>query len=275
MSGGRMHFMFNRVGGLKEDLPAGLVGPRRGRGRTAVGAGWPALRTWCSPTSVRGAHPRRRGADPRRRDAHGVSGPVARASGRRPRPAPRRALPGLLRALAEACCGADPRPTATPGRGSRCCIEQAAVSLDLVARASTGCGPCDPARSTSGCPRSCGRPRGRRTLDREPARLNGYYLVSRGERDAVADEAAQRVVQQRRRAARAAAGCPRRRPRAGAELAVLRGRRHRQVSDVGCSDDARLTKFAMEPACPHAEERRRPARRRRRRRGSGSTSPSS
>src|SRR5688572_19635080 len=32
VSGGRMHFMFNRVGGLKEDLPAGWLG----RARTAV-----------------------------------------------------------------------------------------------------------------------------------------------------------------------------------------------------------------------------------------------
>src|SRR4029078_4471956 len=26
-SGGRLHYMFNRVGGLKEDLPAGWLGP--------------------------------------------------------------------------------------------------------------------------------------------------------------------------------------------------------------------------------------------------------
>src|ERR687885_766149 len=34
ISGGRMHFMFNRVGGLKDDLPAGWTG----RVRTAVSA---------------------------------------------------------------------------------------------------------------------------------------------------------------------------------------------------------------------------------------------
>ncbi len=32
VSGGRMHYMFNRVGGLKEDLPAGWLDRRR-RGR--------------------------------------------------------------------------------------------------------------------------------------------------------------------------------------------------------------------------------------------------
>ena len=34
VSGGRMHYMFNRVGGLKEDLPAGWMG----RARRAVAA---------------------------------------------------------------------------------------------------------------------------------------------------------------------------------------------------------------------------------------------
>ena len=35
-SGGRIHYMFNRVGGLKEEVPAGLdrTGPRRDRRRT-------------------------------------------------------------------------------------------------------------------------------------------------------------------------------------------------------------------------------------------------
>ena len=37
MSGGRMHFMFNRVGGLKDDIPVGWLGRdvRRGRGSPA------------------------------------------------------------------------------------------------------------------------------------------------------------------------------------------------------------------------------------------------
>ena len=40
VSGGRMHYMFNRVGGLKEDLPGRLAGPgrRRGHRRSATGS---------------------------------------------------------------------------------------------------------------------------------------------------------------------------------------------------------------------------------------------
>ena len=40
VSGGRMHYMFNRVGGLKEDLPGRLARPgrRRRRPRSAAGS---------------------------------------------------------------------------------------------------------------------------------------------------------------------------------------------------------------------------------------------
>ena len=51
VSGGRMHYMFNRVGGLKEDLPAGWTG----RAREAVAA-------------VRSAHGRVRRPGARQRD---------------------------------------------------------------------------------------------------------------------------------------------------------------------------------------------------------------
>ncbi len=82
VSGGRMHYMFNRVGGLKEDLPAGWLArasgaPREVRERlpelTASGAG--RLRT-----SRRG-RVASASCDASRCSAYGVSGPVARASG--------------------------------------------------------------------------------------------------------------------------------------------------------------------------------------------------
>ena len=43
VSGGRMHYMFNRVGGLKEEVPAGWTRPRPGghrRGPPAAAATW-------------------------------------------------------------------------------------------------------------------------------------------------------------------------------------------------------------------------------------------
>ncbi|GAA4685350.1 NADH-quinone oxidoreductase subunit D [Streptomyces chumphonensis] len=81
LSGGRMHYMFNRVGGLKEDLPAGWTD----RARAAVGALRSRMGVYddlvlgneifrartegvgvLSPATVHG---------------YGVSGPIARASG--------------------------------------------------------------------------------------------------------------------------------------------------------------------------------------------------
>ena len=50
VSGGRMHYMFNRVGGLKEDLPAGWTGRAQARGRTRSAAGCRTSTTWSSAT---------------------------------------------------------------------------------------------------------------------------------------------------------------------------------------------------------------------------------
>jgi len=81
VSGGRMHYMFNRVGGLKEDLPAGWTG----RARHAVSAVRSRMdvfdRLVLGNEIFRG---RTRGVgvlDPAVVHAYGVSGPVARASG--------------------------------------------------------------------------------------------------------------------------------------------------------------------------------------------------
>ena len=104
ISGGRMHYMFNRVGGLKEELPAGWLSrvqaaARRGAGGAAGdrGSGQPGRRF---PRRTRGV-----GRDQRRAGAP-VRGERARRPGqrRRFRPAPRRALPGLRRAR-RTCCG--------------------------------------------------------------------------------------------------------------------------------------------------------------------------
>jgi NADH-quinone oxidoreductase subunit D len=81
LSGGRMHYMFNRVGGLKEDLPEGWL-DRVGMATAAVRRILPQLAaaTLDDPTFAG----RTRGVgvlDAAAVGEYGVSGPVARASG--------------------------------------------------------------------------------------------------------------------------------------------------------------------------------------------------
>jgi len=80
-SGGRMHYMFNRVGGLKEDVPAGWLR----RVETAVNGvrrRLPELESLISGNEI--VEARARGVGVLDREtclAYGVSGPIARASG--------------------------------------------------------------------------------------------------------------------------------------------------------------------------------------------------
>ena len=70
-----MHYMYNRMGGLKEDVPAGWTG----RARTAVAGVRPVLAGLKLSID---AVPRGIGVlSPRDVLSYGVSGPVARASG--------------------------------------------------------------------------------------------------------------------------------------------------------------------------------------------------
>ena len=82
VSGGRMHYMFNRVGGLKEDLPGRLDRP----GPAAVAAvrapDAATSTTWCSATRSSAPAPAASACfTPPTVHAYGVSGPIARASG--------------------------------------------------------------------------------------------------------------------------------------------------------------------------------------------------
>ena len=77
-SGGRIHYMANRVGGLKEDVPAGWTD--RVRAASARSAG--GCPTGPADRGTRRRARRRRGVlSPADAKAYGVSGPVARASG--------------------------------------------------------------------------------------------------------------------------------------------------------------------------------------------------
>ncbi|MGW1989762.1 NADH-quinone oxidoreductase subunit D [Embleya sp. NPDC001921] len=181
ISGGRMHFMFNRVGGLKEDLPAGWTG----RVRHAVAtvrtrlAGLDAL---VSGNEIFRARTRGVGVlSPALVAAYGVSGPIARASGvdfdlRRDEP---------YLAYGEL---ADVLRVVTREEGDclarfECLLEQVHVSLDL---ADACCDRLD--RLPQGpvnlrLPKVLKAPEGHTYAWTEnPLGLNGYYLVSRGEK---------------------------------------------------------------------------------------------
>ncbi|AXI78893.1 NADH-quinone oxidoreductase subunit D [Peterkaempfera bronchialis] len=180
-SGGRMHYMFNRVGGLKEDLPAGWLGRVRAavaqvrsqmhriddlvlgneifRGRTAgVGVLAPEL-----------VH------------AYGVSGPIARASGvdfdlRRDEPY-----------LAYGELG-DVLRVAVREEGDclarfECLLEQTHNSLDLADACLDRLAGLPPGPVNQRLPKVLKAPEGHTyTWTENPLGVNGYYLVSRGDK---------------------------------------------------------------------------------------------
>jgi len=183
ISGGRMHFMFNRVGGLKDDIPAGWPDRARAavrRVRVRVRDDIDAL--------VRGNEifrARTRGVGvlaPSLAEAFGVSGPIARASGldvdlRRDEPylAYAELPPDVLRIV-----------TRTEGdclARFECLLDQVYVSLDIAEHClgvldSLPVGPINVR-----LPKVVKAPEGETYAWTEnPLGINGYYLVSRGEK---------------------------------------------------------------------------------------------
>ena len=81
LSGGRMHYMFNRVGGLKEDMPAGWL-DRAGAAVSAVRSRLPQIEDLIFGNEIFQARTRGVGLlSPNLIEAYGVSGPIARAAG--------------------------------------------------------------------------------------------------------------------------------------------------------------------------------------------------
>jgi NADH-quinone oxidoreductase subunit D len=81
ISGGRMHYMFNRVGGLKEDMPAGWL-DRVDDAAAAVRSRMPQIEDLIFGNEIFQARTRGVGVLSRELvDAYGVTGPIARGSG--------------------------------------------------------------------------------------------------------------------------------------------------------------------------------------------------
>jgi NADH-quinone oxidoreductase subunit D len=184
ISGGRMHFMFNRVGGLKEDLPAGWL-DRVSDAVVGVRRRLPAMRDMILGNEIFIARTRGVGVlDAETVHAYGVSGPIARASGvdtdlRRDEPYLaygelfRDGGPGRVITRTEGDCYARFAVLA----------EQVSVSLELV-------DVCvDQLRSLPQGPINLKLPKVLKVPEghtycwtENPLGLNGYYLVSRGEK---------------------------------------------------------------------------------------------
>ncbi len=178
-SGGRMHFMFNQVGGVKDDVPAGWPG-RAGQAVAEVRRRMPGLARLIrsdeavAQTAGTGVLSRETALQ------YGVSGPVARASGldldlRRDEPyLAYGELAGVLRVVGRTAGDCQAR--------YECLLDQVDASLDLVEagldRLGTVGGPVNVR-----LPKTVRAPEGHTYAWTEnPLGINGYYLVSRGEK---------------------------------------------------------------------------------------------
>jgi NADH-quinone oxidoreductase subunit D len=179
IAGGRMHYMFNRVGGLKEELPAGWLG-RVGAAVAGVRAGLPAVGAIVSADALFRARTRDVGVlSAEQVLQYGVSGPAARASGvdfdlRRDEPyLAYGELAGTLRVVT--------RPEGDCLARFECLLGQIEVSLDLADTCASRLATMPPGPISARLPKVLRIPEGHiYAWTENPLGLNGYYLVSRG-----------------------------------------------------------------------------------------------
>jgi NADH-quinone oxidoreductase subunit D len=181
LSGGRMHYMFNRVGGLKEDLPEGWAG-RASDATTAVRALLPQLTD--ATTEELTFVERTRGVGLLAREtalAHGVSGPVARASG--VAVDLRREEPYLAYGELQDVLTVPTRDTGDAEARFAVLLEEIAASLDLVDACLDRVQTLSRGPVNVRLPKIVKAPEGATYAWTEsPGGVNGYYLVSRGEK---------------------------------------------------------------------------------------------
>jgi NADH-quinone oxidoreductase subunit D len=179
ISGGRMHFMFNRVGGLKEELPAGWL-DRTGAAVAAARAALPAIGAVIREDGAFRARTRGVGVLTRGQVLqYGVSGPAARASGvdfdlRRDEPyLAYGELAGVLRVVT--------RQEGDSLARFECLLEQVGVSLELADACAGRLSGLPPGPISARLPKVFRVPAGHTYAWTEnPLGLNGYFLVSRG-----------------------------------------------------------------------------------------------
>ena len=183
-TGGRLHLMFNQVGGLKADLPAGWLGRAESAIR-AVRARMPDIAGLLVGNEIIQARAKGVGVLTREMAlAHGVSGPIARASGldmdlRRDEP---------YLAYGELFVDGGPGRVITRTDGDalarlECLLEQVYVSLDVAEHCLGVLGSLPQGPVNVRLPKIVKVPEGHRyTQTENPLGFNGYYLVSRGDK---------------------------------------------------------------------------------------------
>jgi NADH-quinone oxidoreductase subunit D len=181
ISGGRMHFMFNRVGGLKDDLPAGWLDRVRQTVR-AVRVRLEEITRLIHGNEIFRARTRGVGRlTAEQVGAYGISGPIARAAGvdfdlRRDEPyLAYGELQDVLRVV-----------TRTEGdcfARFECLLDQTRVALDLAEACADRLATLPQGPINLRLPKVLKVPEGETYAWTEnPLGLNGYYLVSRGEK---------------------------------------------------------------------------------------------
>src|SRR5690348_10786282 len=184
VSGGRMHYMFNRVGGLKEDLPAGWTG-RVLAAVATVRRRLPDLEALLVGNEILRARTRGIGVLPRELAAgYGVSGPIARASGldmdlRRDEP---------YLAYGELFGPGGPGRVVTRTAGDsyarlQVLVEQVHVALDLAEYCVERLRALPPGPVNVRLPKVLRVPEGHiYRWTENPLGINGYYLYSTGDK---------------------------------------------------------------------------------------------
>ncbi|NLU75449.1 NADH-quinone oxidoreductase subunit D [Streptomyces sp. HNM0575] len=181
ISGGRMHYMFNRVGGLKEDLPAGWQARAR-RAVSGVRSRMDVFDRLVTGNEIFRGRTRGVGVlDRATVHAYGVSGPIARASGvdfdlRRDEPY---LAYGELRDTLQVVTRTDGDCLAR----FEVLLAQAHNSLNLADACLDRLAELPPGPVNQRLPKVVKAPEGATYAWTEnPLGLNGYYLVSKGEK---------------------------------------------------------------------------------------------
>jgi NADH-quinone oxidoreductase subunit D len=179
ISGGRMHYMFNKVGGLKEDLPLGWL-DRVAEATAETRRRVPDIENLILDNEIFNARTRGVGVlSPEQIMQYGVSGPVARASGvdfdlRRDDP---------YLAYSELPVKVVTRDAGDCHARFEVLLEQLKVSLDLADACVDRLRSLPPGPINQRLPKVLKVPEGHTYAWTEnPLGINGYYLVSKGDK---------------------------------------------------------------------------------------------